>query len=282
MSQFGESFGNNLYYGNAGGGGGYLTGGSPFGSASGSPGGASRRGALGQSLRPLTVMQVHKATQAHTDADWMVDNTEIGQITIVGKVITIRDQTTNSLYTIDDGTGQVEARYWSDSTSQEGDSFEGVKEGNYVRVSGTLKTYGSKRYINTAHIRLLKDWPEHELFFHIAETMAVTLMFDRGPPSGPDQAQNAPVGQGQTSASAYTAAANTVAANDQYAHLPPLQRNIIHFITAQPFSDDGVHASAISRGVKATGSEISSALEKLTDDGLIYTTSDDMHFNVSG
>ena len=38
----GESFGNNPYYGNAGGGGGYLTGGSPFGSASGSPGGASR------------------------------------------------------------------------------------------------------------------------------------------------------------------------------------------------------------------------------------------------
>ena len=57
------------------------------------------------------------------------------------------------------------------------------REGNYVRVSGTLKTYGSKRYINTAHIRLLKDWPEHELFFHIAETMAVTLMFDRGPVS---------------------------------------------------------------------------------------------------
>jgi len=32
------------------------------------------------SLRPLTVSQVLKATQAHADADWTVDDTEIGQV----------------------------------------------------------------------------------------------------------------------------------------------------------------------------------------------------------
>lgn len=31
------------------------------------------------SLRPLTIAQVIKATQAHTDAEWMVDDAEIGQ-----------------------------------------------------------------------------------------------------------------------------------------------------------------------------------------------------------
>lgn len=32
------------------------------------------------SLRPLTVAQILKATQAHADAEWTVDDSEIGQV----------------------------------------------------------------------------------------------------------------------------------------------------------------------------------------------------------
>jgi hypothetical protein len=32
------------------------------------------------SLRPVTVGQLRKATQAHTDAEWMIENDEIGQV----------------------------------------------------------------------------------------------------------------------------------------------------------------------------------------------------------
>jgi replication factor A2 len=86
-------------------------------------------------LRPLTIAQVIKATQAHADAEWMVDDVEIGQvalcyfvifpanivskITLVGQVVTIQSQTTNCVYWIDDGSGRVEARHWIDSTSEE-------------------------------------------------------------------------------------------------------------------------------------------------------------------
>lgn len=34
------------------------------------------------SLRPLTIAQVIKATQAHADAEWMVDDVEIGQVSL--------------------------------------------------------------------------------------------------------------------------------------------------------------------------------------------------------
>ncbi|THH20680.1 hypothetical protein EW146_g718 [Bondarzewia mesenterica] len=285
MSQYGDS---NPYYGNTGGGGGYLTGGSPFGSSSGSPGGASRR-ALAQSLRPLSIMQVHKATQAHTDADWMIDNTEIGQVTIVGRVITIQTQTTNSVYWVDDGTGRVEARFWSDSTGQEGESFEGITEGSYVRVTGTLKTYGNKRYINTVHIRPIKDWHEHELWFHIAEIMAITLTFDRGPvrdiiypsaPAGSSVNQNTAAGQGHA-ASAYTAQPNPVVADERWANLPPVQLSIVTYMSQQPQQDEGIHVSAIARAVGADVNAISDALEKLMDEGHIFTTMDEMHFTLA-
>jgi replication factor A2 len=32
------------------------------------------------SLRPVTIGQLRNATQAHTDADWMIENNEIGQV----------------------------------------------------------------------------------------------------------------------------------------------------------------------------------------------------------
>jgi hypothetical protein len=55
------------------------------------------------------------------------------------------------------------------------------RERAYIRVTGTLKTFGSKRYINATHIRASKD--VHELYFHILEAVTVNLIFERGPVS---------------------------------------------------------------------------------------------------
>lgn len=48
----------------------------------------------------------------------------------------------------------------------------------YVRITGALKTFGSKRYINVTHLRASID--PHELYFHMLESIAVTLMVERG------------------------------------------------------------------------------------------------------
>lgn len=94
---------NDNYYG---GGGGYLQGGSPF-SQTGSPGGmrvrlfkptlkkgdsnAAQRTEISNSLRPFTIAQINHATQAHTDAEWRVDDVEIGQVSAsdLGVLLTV-------------------------------------------------------------------------------------------------------------------------------------------------------------------------------------------------
>lgn len=110
----------------------------------------------------------------------------------------IQAQTTNCVYVIDDGTGRIEARHWVDSNSEEdAEKWRGIEsaffpllslqfineisEKTYVRVTGGLKTFGSKRYINTTHIRPSKD--PHEVYFHILEAITVTLTLERGPVS---------------------------------------------------------------------------------------------------
>ncbi|RDB21447.1 Replication factor A protein 2 [Hypsizygus marmoreus] len=265
-------------YNDYGGGGGFLQGGSPY-SASGSPSGARSKEAS-HSLRPLTVAQVIKATQAHADAEWTVDEMEIGQITIVGQVVTVQSQTTNCVYWIDDGTGRIEARHWVDSSSEEdAGKWGGIEESMYVRVTGALKTFGNKRYINANHIRVATD--PHEIYFHILETIAVTLMVDRGQSSLHGQPAAPSRGAG---VSAYTNQSHTTTnINDQFSYLPPLQQKIARFISSQPRSDEGVHVSVIARATGSDGDaeKISEALDKLMDEGLVYSTIDDSHFNIS-
>lgn len=144
----------NPYYG-AGGGGGYVAGGSPF-SAGGSPGGLSRvrTRSFVTILRPSfigttadrsltfspTTYRVtdHKGdTGAHRcrmddrgrrnwSGAWylVLEFDHIGatycdtQVTIVAQVISIQSQTTNSVYWLDDGSGRIEARHWVDSASE--------------------------------------------------------------------------------------------------------------------------------------------------------------------
>ncbi|KAF8077881.1 replication protein A subunit RPA32 [Lyophyllum atratum] len=259
-------------YNDYGGGGGFLQGGSPY-SAAGSPGGGRNKEAS-HSLRPLTVAQVLKATQAHADAEWTIDDSEIGQVTLVGQVVTIQSQTTNCVYWMDDGTGRIEARHWVDSTSEEDSGkWGGIEETMFVRVTGTLKTFGSKRYINATHIRVATD--PHEVYFHILEAIAVTLMVDRGASSG----ASAP----GVAVSAYTSHQPASNAPDQYSHLPALQQKIVRFISTQPRSEEGVHVSSIARATGSAGDaeKISDALDKLMDEGLVYSTIDDSHFNLS-
>ena len=48
----------------------------------------------------------------------------------------------------------------------------------YARVTGTLKQFGSKRYLNVSHIQPATD--PHELLYHSFEAIYVTLAFSRG------------------------------------------------------------------------------------------------------
>ncbi|KAI0256801.1 hypothetical protein BJV78DRAFT_309627 [Lactifluus subvellereus] len=266
------------FYGNTGGGG-YLTGGSPFGSASGSPGGLGRRGALLQSLRPITAKQFNQATQAHTDADWVFENTELGQVTLVAHVASVQKQTTNNLYTLVDGTGRVEARHWSDSLSQDGGERQNdVVPNSFARVTGTIKTYGSKKYINATHIRPIRD--AHEPFFHMLEVMTVQLIFDRGPPGSPTAKTLG--ASGKPSLSAYSAAqGHQSEVQDQYSHLQPVPRSIVQFMLNQPQTREGVHVGAIVKAIGADAESIEQALERLMDEGTIFSTIDEAHFQIS-
>jgi replication factor A2 len=83
--------------------------------------------------------------------------------------------------------------------------------------------------------------------------------------------------------------------------LPGIQQKIVNFIISQPKKEEGVHVSLIARAIGKEGdaekirfvvfalgcslkpgkSVLSDALDKLMDEGIVYTTIDDSHFQVA-
>jgi replication factor A2 len=76
---------------------------------------------------PVTIKQLFKATQAHPDDGFKVDGKELSQVpkylqlliilqlTLVGIIMNIQEQSTNINFVIDDSTGKIEVRFWVDA-----------------------------------------------------------------------------------------------------------------------------------------------------------------------
>jgi len=136
--------------------------------------------------------------------------------------------------------------------------------------------FGSKKYINATQVRPIRD--AHEPFFHQLHAMTVQLTFDRGPPGSSTNAQMS----GAPPLSAYSnAQAHQMEVKDKYSHLPPVPRSIAHFMLNQPQRLEGIHVSAIAKAVGADAEAIEQALERLMDDGVIFSTIDETHFQIS-
>ncbi|PFH54292.1 hypothetical protein AMATHDRAFT_72787 [Amanita thiersii Skay4041] len=229
----------------------------------------------GTSLRPVTVKQLSKATQPHTDAEWIVDGNEIGQVTLVAHVISIQIQATNRVFWLDDGTGRIEARCWVDSTDAEDEKWTGIVENTYVRVTGGLKMFGNKRYVNALHIRPIKD--PHEIFYHILDSITTNLILERGPPTNAGGQT-----QGTFGKSAYMTESHGIDMG-QYADLPPLQRNILKVLVENP-TETGHDVEAVMRSLRITDRGqvvVRTAIEELVNQGHAFSTDDEMHFRAS-
>jgi replication factor A2 len=65
----------------------------------------------------------------HSDAEFVIDDHEVTQVTFVAQVKSIVPQATNIVYALVDGTGQIEARHWAQAQpgSEELQQREDVK-----------------------------------------------------------------------------------------------------------------------------------------------------------
>ena len=138
------------------------------------------------------------------------------------------------------------------------------RQDKHVRVIGDIKTLNERRYINVLEIRKIRD--PHEVFYHILESIMVTLITERGPvslrfwfflispilwkppsPILPLQPNPVPDLSRQ-----YATQTNSTTL-DHFSRLPNIQRNIIGFMIDQPPTNEGVHISSIAKAMGEYG-----------------------------
>ncbi|KAK9366012.1 hypothetical protein V1509DRAFT_631374 [Lipomyces kononenkoae] len=260
-------------YGGGGGGGGFVS--NNFGSdgMSNSQGGGERSISESKSrVRPVTIKQILDASQAHPDSDYSVDGVDVSTVTFVGIVRNVLNQTTNSTYRIEDGTGTIEVRKFVSADRPETDRVQGPQMGDYVRVIGELKAFfNNKRQVNGNLIRKVTDY--NEVIYAQLEALALHLQTLHPEGQNKSSHEETKMTGIQPSTRNYT--------NE---NLTSLQRRVLDTLSsaAEQASNEGVNIHVIAQRVGANQTTIQEACEYLSELGLIYTTIDYDHVRPIG
>lgn len=255
---------------NYSGGGGYNAGGFMQGSSQG--GGGGERKVTTSTLRPVNIEQINNATQPHPDADFKIDDTEIGQLTFVGKVVNISAASTNTTYKIEDAHGTIEVKQWVDPDKATRDNP--IKNDMHVRVYGTLKVFSNRRHIGVVSIRPVED--DREIEFHELDVKATSLFFTRGPLNGASHAGNGQMNGAAAGGGSGGAGGPQDELAQKLAPLDPFSRKIMETIHSLPDSNDGVHIRQL-QSMLGGGPNLMNAIEGLMSEGHVYSTLDEEH-----
>ncbi|GAA6019989.1 hypothetical protein JCM11491_004890 [Sporobolomyces phaffii] len=260
-------------------GGGFMTG--SQGSGDSPSGGGKKAGT--SALRPVTIHQVISAQQAFGDAEFLIDGTEVKDVTLVACIRSVNITTTQATFLVEDGTGQIDCRMWiENSGGEDGESdprLASLENNKYVRILGSLKTFAEKRHVSAQRVRPVTNM--NEINFHLIECAYVHKCITNGPPGGANTAMVTDRPYDGAGGNPY-AAEDTGGSDEAIKDLPLAQKQIWRFIRDQVASDpsgtsDGVNIMAIVRNLGQGVEKVKELTAAMCEDGILYTGLDDDH-----
>jgi len=237
-------------------------------------------------LTPISVSQIHTA-QKEGDGFSLYNNTQLGQVSLVGIIRAVEKKSTKISYTIEDHTGLTECTKWLNE-DEESDVDATCRENMYVEVVGMIKDFNDKRSISAYSVAPIDP---NQITTHLLGTIFTYLRHTKGPlneegklgasvrpmattpAAGMGAAQPMVAGMNQYTAQADTAMDTGVEGGNE------IQGAVIN-VVKQCDSDEGVSVSSVTGQLKSKFSEaqVREALEWLSGEGHVYSTIDDDHF----
>ncbi|KAK2744829.1 replication factor A protein 2 [Myotisia sp. PD_48] len=241
-----------------------------------------------RSLRPVTIKQLNDATQAFPDAPFKIDGVDIHQICFVGQVRSVSKLATHITFKLDDGTGEIEVRYFIPPDEKEAfdDEMEGmdmlgekpvsggakripkaqqVTANGYAKVWAVLKTFNDRRSVNAQAIHPLTNINEYHC--HFVEATAAHLYSKHGPPKTGQTVAGA--GAGASSGAASDAASRTVQ------RMSPIARKFYETLRNTAQTNEGLHVNVLATSMHVNINEVYKAAEELFGLGVIFQTVDE-------
>mmetsp|Transcript_22020 Transcript_22020/g.33657 ORF Transcript_22020/g.33657 Transcript_22020/m.33657 type:complete len:272 (+) Transcript_22020:129-944(+) len=258
-----------------------------FGSQ-GTPSGQTkaRRNYDEQTLIPVTIKQIITADGDPTGGNdiSLKDGRTLYMVKIVGCVRAHEQKSTNLTIEIEDGTGLVEVKTWMN----EGDDCSAVanlrqeccQDYAFVRVIGQVKEFDGKRHIQATDIRLLGT--KNEITFHLLEVAYSFDKYQKRKESGSGIGMG--VGMGYGIGNMSSSMPKTMGANvsmDQGGGNTVNDAAIASIRNLGSQNDTGVNIHTIVQDLASQGyseGEVRNAVSHLSNEGHIYSTIDENHF----
>jgi len=110
------------------------------------------------------------------DDTFKIDGREVTTVAILGLILEARIESTHYDYKIDDGSGCIDVRVWfQQDTPSDQDQY---KEGQYVRVTGSLRSFNDQKSIMSWRMHPITDF--NELTWHGLSIIHAHLQHTRG------------------------------------------------------------------------------------------------------
>ena len=255
--------------------------------------GESAGGNRTSTLTPVTIKQINNSTQAIQDGPFVSHGQELHHVVFVGVVRNITDHTANIFVTLEDGTGQIEVRKWSedsnDLSSSQGDNAPAAGSsqiaqqfqiGSYVKVYGALKEFGGKKNIQYAVIKNIESFND-VLAHHLDAIKWHAVATGKIPdPSTTGDSTSVPTSSGDANnGDGKSRFVND--ANNNNNGGDPAQR-ILNFCKQQCEGKDAssfaVPIQLICQTLNVDDTTARQCCVQLTEQGFVYPTFDDDHY----
>lgn len=248
---------------------------SPTNKYSSSPGASQQSPSGGQkkrnqSLTPATVKQLLNVKEPES-MSYTIDDKPVSQVIIVGMILNVDVQATNTNYMIDDGSGQICVRLYTNDEAQ--DINSSCREDCYVKVVGNIRQIGGQKMVVAFQLTPITDF--NVITLHALDVIHTHLKNTRGPLDAKGNiVQSANPMLNTVASSSYTMDA---VSNDG---MEPHQAQVLKvFETYSKADEQGTSITEVIQKLPSIDpSKIRDAVEFLSGEGHLYSTIDDQHF----
>ncbi|XP_077239854.1 replication protein A 32 kDa subunit A-like isoform X2 [Tasmannia lanceolata] len=235
---------------------------------------------INQCLLPLTVKQISETYQSDDKSNFVIDDIEVNNVTLLGMVSNKVEKVTDVSFSLDDGTGRVEVHRWTND-SAESNEVAVIQNGMYVRVNGHLKAFQGKKHVAAFSVRPVTDYDE--VAYHFIQCIHAHLCNKRLQGGAPTQSQTNSV-----TTSPYQNGSNGLqnSVSNQFSVDKGMDKSsdfdqmvLATFLEPNAIAEEsGLHVDEIAKRLGVPKNKVMESINYHIDMGNIYSTIDDDHF----
>ena len=273
--------------GSGGGGGGYTN---NFGGGGGTQDSTEKKARKNydeQTLIPCTISMIKKAQTDSSGGDGTVvleDGRPLHMVTVVGAVRSVDAQSTSIQYVIEDGTGSIDVKQWVDDNDSEVVSEEkrrAAQDNIYVKVTGSVKDYEDKKMFLANSVRKLGSG--NELTHHLLDVMYSGEKFKRADSIVPPVMVNNSMGFNNNNNNNNNNSGGQAAGGFNQGGGDDTRSQVMNVM--QRLNNDGEEGTSVQQCIAElpglSEADVRSVINLLSEEGSLYSTTDENHFKLA-